>query len=607
MKNRILSAIASLLLMAFSSPGQVPALVNYQGRVAVGTTNFEGTGQFKFALVGPDLNLSQQATASAFVLNGGPNSGQVFFISLTLPGNGYVAAPAVTFTDATGTGATAVATVSFGAVTGIQLTNGGSGYSQNPTVTIAPPPPNIFTQRFWSNDGVGPQPLPGESIEPTTVVSLPVTKGLYSVLLGDSTISNMADIPTQIFSFAYNLRLRVWFNDGTHGFQVLSPDQRLAPAVYLADGAVTNPNIADGAIYGAKISPGSITGSQLANGTVTTAKIADGAISGAKIAGGAIGSSQMGSFLSLNSVSITSLTAPTLYGNVSVAGALTTGSNVSVGGTLTATGNISMPSANVSGAATMGSANISGSATMGSATVTGASSLAGNVTVGGTLTTAAISAQGHVYAAQQLSVADNTLDIGVPALTATGRLVNGTRFAGYFNGNVTISGNLSKSGGSFKIDHPLDPAGKYLSHSFVESPDMMNIYNGLVGLNDRGEATVQMPDWFSALNQEFRYQLTAMGAPGPNLYIANEISRNSFKIAGGQPGLKVSWQVTGIRHDAWANAHRIPIEENKNAEEHGAYLHPDLFGQPPEKEVGYARRKSVEQKPQPTKPSQPEK
>jgi hypothetical protein len=82
------------------------------------------------------------------------------------------------------------------------------------------------------------------------------------------------------------------------------------------------------------------------------------------------------------------------------------------------------------------------------------------------------------------------------------------------NGNLTITGNLSKGSGSFKIDHPLDPANKYLSHSFVESPDMMNIYNGLVVLDSHGEAAVSLPDYFQALNSDFRYQLTAIGAPG---------------------------------------------------------------------------------------------
>jgi hypothetical protein len=146
------------------------------------------------------------------------------------------------------------------------------------------------------------------------------------------------------------------------------------------------------------------------------------------------------------------------------------------------------------------------------------------------------------------------------------------------NGDLSITGTLSKGGGSFKIDDPLDPENKYLSHSFVESPDMMNIYNGIVHLDARGEAWVDLPQYFEALNRDFRYQLTSVGAPQPRLYIAREVKANRFKIAGGKPNAKASWQVTGIRQDAWANAHRIPNEEDKPLAERGTYLHPDAFG-----------------------------
>jgi hypothetical protein len=151
-------------------------------------------------------------------------------------------------------------------------------------------------------------------------------------------------------------------------------------------------------------------------------------------------------------------------------------------------------------------------------------------------------------------------------------------WAGYFQGRVHVNGTLSKAAGSFKIDHPLDPANKYLSHSFVESPDMMNIYNGNVTLDANGAATVTLPDWFEALNNNFRYQLTAIGKASPNVYIAQEIAGNRFRIAGGAPGGKISWMVTGVRHDAYANAHRIPVEEPKPVNERGTYLNPQSAG-----------------------------
>jgi hypothetical protein len=169
-----------------------------------------------------------------------------------------------------------------------------------------------------------------------------------------------------------------------------------------------------------------------------------------------------------------------------------------------------------------------------------------------------------------------------------GRETASGSYAGRFDGNVWVNGNLSKNGGSFKIDHPLDPSNKYLYHSFVESPDMKNIYDGVVTLDASGEAVVSMPEWFGALNRDFRYQLTCIGGFAP-VYIAEEITNNQFKIGGGKQGMKVSWQVTGTRQDAWANAHRIPVEEVKPKDEHGTYLSPELFGAPETSAVGWGR------------------
>ena len=188
-------------------------------------------------------------------------------------------------------------------------------------------------------------------------------------------------------------------------------------------------------------------------------------------------------------------------------------------------------------------------------------------------------------------------DWGVYGFSASGDGVvgKGPNLAGYFMGKVEVTGTLTKGGGSFKIDHPLDPENKYLQHSFVESPDMMNIYNGNAVLDYRGEVVVELPAWFEALNQEFRYQLTCIGGFAP-VYIAEEISGNRFKIAGGTPGMKVSWLVTGIRHDAFANAHRVQVEEEKTGDEIGKYLHPKEWGMPENMGIGYeeVQRMNVE-------------
>jgi len=181
---------------------------------------------------------------------------------------------------------------------------------------------------------------------------------------------------------------------------------------------------------------------------------------------------------------------------------------------------------------------------------------------------------GNSYGVFGHAEGENAKNYGVYGY-ATGATNN---WAGYFYGDLYCTGTLSKGSGSFKIDHPLDPQNKFLSHSFVESPDMMNIYNGNVELNYSGEALVTLPDWFEPLNSEYRYQLTAIGAPGPNLFIAQEVNGNSFRIAGGTAGMKVSWQITGVRQDAYAKKNRIQVEERKSGKDIGKYLHPEAFG-----------------------------
>ncbi len=158
-------------------------------------------------------------------------------------------------------------------------------------------------------------------------------------------------------------------------------------------------------------------------------------------------------------------------------------------------------------------------------------------------------------------------------------------FAGWFNGDVNVVGALSKSAGTFKIDHPLDPENKYLYHSFVESPDMMNVYNGNITTDASGNAVVTLPDYFEALNKDFRYQLTAIGSFAQAM-VSKEVAGNTFEIKTSQPNVKISWQVTGIRKDAYANAHRVVPEVEKEASNKGKYLTPAEFGKTQDKQIG---------------------
>ncbi len=145
-------------------------------------------------------------------------------------------------------------------------------------------------------------------------------------------------------------------------------------------------------------------------------------------------------------------------------------------------------------------------------------------------------------------------------------------------GNLIVSGSISKGSGSFRIDHPLDPANKYLYHSFVESPDMMNVYNGNAVTNENGEAEIVLPDYFEALNRDFRYQLTVIGQFAQVIVLA-EVKDNRFRIKTDKPAVKVSWQVTGIRRDPFAEKNRIQTEVEKPENERGNYLHPELYEQ----------------------------
>jgi hypothetical protein len=168
----------------------------------------------------------------------------------------------------------------------------------------------------------------------------------------------------------------------------------------------------------------------------------------------------------------------------------------------------------------------------------------------------------------------------------------GTSYAGYFDGNVHVNGTFSVSGTkAFRIDHPTDPANKYLNHFCVESDEVLNTYRGNVVLDQSGEAWVQLAKWFSTLNTDPTYQLTCVGGYSP-VYVAQKISGDRFKIAGGTPGLEVSWQVRAVRSDPTIEKYRMPVEQDKPAPERGKYLEPELYGAPDTQRIGRIEEKA---------------
>jgi trimeric autotransporter adhesin len=164
----------------------------------------------------------------------------------------------------------------------------------------------------------------------------------------------------------------------------------------------------------------------------------------------------------------------------------------------------------------------------------------------------------------------------------------GSGWAGNFNGDLNVTGQIFAGTKDFKIDHPLDPANEYLVHASVESSEMINIYTGNVTTDEKGLSTVKLPEWFGALNTDFRYQLTVIGRFAQAV-IGREIENNQFEIMTNAPNVKVSWLVTGARKDAYAKAHPLMVEQQKEARVRGYYIHPELYGAPPNKQIEWAR------------------
>ncbi len=186
--------------------------------------------------------------------------------------------------------------------------------------------------------------------------------------------------------------------------------------------------------------------------------------------------------------------------------------------------------------------------------------------------------------------ANNTTGTG---LWSVGVLGDGVQFGVFSNTNSGANGTKS-----FIIDHPLDPENKFLKHYSMESPEVINFYRGNVVLDANGNGTVQLPDYFTAINTNYSYTLTPIGAPSVT-YIAEEIDENgTFKIAGGNPNQKISWYVYAERNDVnIQDEFSTAVEVEKSASQKGKYLNPKAYGKTNADAIFQTKEtKSVEQK-----------
>jgi hypothetical protein len=159
---------------------------------------------------------------------------------------------------------------------------------------------------------------------------------------------------------------------------------------------------------------------------------------------------------------------------------------------------------------------------------------------------------------------------------------NGTsNWAGWFAGAIHAT-SATASIKAFLIDHPLDPENKYLEHSSVESDERMNLYRGTATTDAKGYATLRVPNWFTALNEDIQYQLTVIDEEDSDSFtqakVVQQLRGDAFKIRTSIGGAKVNWMITGRRHDPTSNHYPLQVEREKGPGERGKYLVPEAYG-----------------------------
>jgi hypothetical protein len=161
-------------------------------------------------------------------------------------------------------------------------------------------------------------------------------------------------------------------------------------------------------------------------------------------------------------------------------------------------------------------------------------------------------------------------------------------------GKVVVDGDFTVVGvKAFTMDHPLDPENKLLMHAAVESNEVMNSYSGNITTDASGKATVTLPDYFEAINKDFRYQLTVVGTFAQAI-ISKEVVNNHFEISTSIPNVKVSWEVKGVRNDARMKKFPFVAQQDKSVSQKGKYWDPSVYNQPESKSVSFDKNQDTQ-------------
>ncbi len=192
-------------------------------------------------------------------------------------------------------------------------------------------------------------------------------------------------------------------------------------------------------------------------------------------------------------------------------------------------------------------------------------------------------------------------DIGVLGVAPiSAGTLTGWGYAGYFLGYTEVEGDMNVQGvftaGTklFLIDHPVDPENKYLKHFCAEGPEANTLYRGTIKADANGEAIVELPSYFEALNKDYSYHLTPIGG-WANLYVKEKIQNNRFVIAGAKPGMEISWLVIAERNDPLYQSIDKTVEPEKKGINKGKYLHPEAYGKDNAYKAHYNRPMSKEE------------